>query len=73
MVILPEIEFGYGNFSNLVCVKEAQELGKKVVIIEGKRIKDRDHTGGKAEKLYNKILANGAMTIKDISEIFDKI
>jgi iron complex transport system ATP-binding protein len=73
MVILPEIEFGHGNFSNLVSVKEAQELGKKVVIIEGKRIKDRDHTGGKAEKLYNKILRNGAMTIKDISEIFDKI
>jgi iron complex transport system ATP-binding protein len=73
IVILPEIEFGYGNFSNLVSVKEAQELGKKVVIIEGKRIKDRDHTGGKAEKLYNKILKNGAMTIKDISEIFDKI
>lgn len=73
IVILPEIEFGHGNFSNLVSVKEAQELGKKVVIIEGKRIKDRDHTGGKAEKLYNKILENGAMTIKDISEIFDKI
>ena len=73
IVILPEIEFGHGNFSNLVSVKEAQELGKKVVIIEGKRIKDRDHTGGKAEKLYNKILKNGAMIIKDISEIFDKI
>ncbi|MBE3037179.1 MAG: ABC transporter ATP-binding protein, partial [Candidatus Atribacteria bacterium] len=73
IVILPEIEFGYGNFSNLVSVKEAQELGKKVVIIEGKRIKDSDHTGGKAEKLYNKILENGAMIIKDISEIFDKI
>ena len=72
-VILPEIEFGHGNFSNLVSVKEAQELGKKVVIIEGKRIKDRDHTGGKAEKLYNKIMANGATIIKDISEIFDKI
>jgi len=73
IVILPEIEFGHGNFSNLVSVKEAQELGKKVVIIEGKRIKDRDHTGGKAEKLYNKILENGAIAIKDISEIFDKI
>jgi iron complex transport system ATP-binding protein len=73
MVILPEIEFGHGNFSNLVSVKEAQELGKKVVIIEGKRIKDRDHTGGKAEKLYNKILANGAITIGEISEIFNRI
>ena len=73
IVVLPEIEFGHGNFSNLVSVKEAQELGKKVVIIEGKRIKDRDHTGGKAEKLYNKIMANGAMIIKDISGIFDKI
>ncbi|MBU4293703.1 MAG: ABC transporter ATP-binding protein [Actinobacteria bacterium] len=73
IVVLPEIEFGHGNFSNLVSVKEAQERGKKVIIIEGKRIKDRDHTGGKAEKLYNKILKNSAMIIKDISEIFDKI
>ncbi|MCL5071709.1 MAG: ABC transporter ATP-binding protein [Actinobacteria bacterium] len=73
VVILPEIEFGHGNFPNLVSVKEAQELGKKVVIIEGKRIKDRDHTGGKAEKLYKKILENGAMIVRDISEIIDKI
>ncbi|MCL4418019.1 MAG: ABC transporter ATP-binding protein [Actinobacteria bacterium] len=73
VVILPEIEFGHGNFSNLVSVKEARELGKKVIIIEGKRIKDRDHTGGKGEKLYRKILENGAIIISDISEITDKI
>jgi iron complex transport system ATP-binding protein len=73
IVILPEIEFGHGNFSNLVSVKEAQELGKKVIVIEGKRIKDRDHTDGKAEMLYQKILEKGAITIKNISEIFNKI
>jgi len=73
IVILPEIEFGHGNFSNLVSVKEAQELGKKIIVIEGKRIKDRDHTGGKAEKIYNRILRDGALVVKDISEIFNKI
>ena len=71
MVILPGIEFGHGNFSNLVSVSEAQNLGKKVIVIEDKSIRDRDHTGGKAEKLYNKILENGAIIIKDMKEIFN--
>jgi len=36
-------------------------------------IKVRYYADDRAEKLYNKILANGAMTVKDISGIFDKI
>ncbi len=69
-VVLPEVEFGHGNFSNLVSVREALKIGKKVIVIEGKAIKGRDHTGGKAEKLYMEILSGGAVVIKSQEQIF---
>src|SRR4030043_2485626 len=60
-VILPEVEFGPGNFSNLISVDKAIGLRKKVIIIDKKNIRKRDHTGGKAEKLYGKIIKGGAI------------
>jgi len=69
IVILPEIEFGQGNFSNLVSVKEALKLNKKVFIIDEKSIKKRDHTNGKAEKLYKKIIKEGAVVVKSPDQI----
>ena len=35
IVILPAIAFGHGNFSNLVSVKEAIDMGKKVIVVTG--------------------------------------
>jgi len=64
VVILPEIEFGNGNFSNLVAVKEALGFNKKVLIMDGTDIKIRDHTGGKAKILYEKILCEGGVQVK---------
>jgi iron complex transport system ATP-binding protein len=64
IVVLPEIEFGNGNFSNLVAVKEALGLNKKVIIIDGIDIEKRDHTDGKAKTLYEKILSEGAVPVK---------
>jgi len=73
IVILPDVEFGHGNFSNLVAVKEALDLGKKVIIINKRKIKDRDHTGGKAEKLYEKIVEKGAIVVKSIEQVIKAI
>ena len=70
-VILPEVEFGHGNFSNLTSVREALSLGKKVIVIERRAIKGRDHTGGKAEKLYRQIIGSGAVVIKSQQKIFE--
>jgi iron complex transport system ATP-binding protein len=69
VVILPEIEFGHGNFSNIVSVKEALDLGKKVIILDSKNVTKRDHTDGKAVRLYNKILEKGAIRIEGINDI----
>jgi len=68
-VILPTVEFGPGNFSNLVSVKKAVGLRKKVIIIDEKGIRKRDHTGGKAEKLYRKIIKDGAIVVKSVDQV----
>ncbi len=69
VVILPGVEFGYGNFPNLLSVKEALMLNKKVIVVDEKSIRERDHTDGKAGKLYRKILESGAVAVESIDKI----
>jgi iron complex transport system ATP-binding protein len=69
IVILPPVAFGHGNFPNLIVVKEALDIGKKVIIITGSNIKDRDYTGGKASELYEKIIRKGVITVESINQL----
>ena len=73
VVILPAVEFGSGNFSNLVSVKEAISSGEKVIVIDEKNIRERDHTGGKAEKLYRRIIEDGAIVVKSINQVLRRL
>ncbi len=69
IVILPAIAFGHGNFSNLVSVSEAVDMGKKVIVVAGESIAKRDYTDGKSQKLYEKILGKGVLVVDNIQEI----
>lgn len=71
VVILSGVEFGPGNFSNLVSVNEAIKMNKKVIVIDGKNINARDHTGGKAGELYRKIIESGAIVVKSEDEMIN--
>jgi iron complex transport system ATP-binding protein len=73
IVILPPVAFGNGNFSNLVSVKEALEMKKKVIIVNSSGIAKRDYTGGKAAKIYEKLLEKGAIVVDSISRVPEKI
>jgi iron complex transport system ATP-binding protein len=73
VVILPPVAFGHGNFSNLVSVKEALEMGKKVIVVNSSDITKRDYTGGKAAKVYEKLLEKGATVVDSISRVPEKI
>lgn len=72
-VILPAVEFGPGNFSNLISVNKAVGLRKKVIIIDKENIEKRDHTGGKAGELYVKIIKDGAITVKSANEVLMRL
>jgi iron complex transport system ATP-binding protein len=69
IVILPAIAFGHGNFSNLVSVREAIDMGKKVIVITGEAIAKRDYTDGKSQKLYEEILEKGVISVDNIQRI----
>jgi len=71
VVILPCLEYGNGNYLNLVAVSEALKLNKKIIIIECNDIKNRDHTGGKAISLYEKIKLKKVNIIKNNSDILN--
>src|SRR4030066_2282402 len=71
VVILPGGEFRPGNLSNLVSVNEAVKLNKKEIVIDEKSIDIRDHTGGKARKIYKKIIESGAITVKSEDKILE--
>ncbi|GAI41073.1 unnamed protein product, partial [marine sediment metagenome] len=73
VIILPAVEFGFGNFSNLVSVKEAISSGKKVIVIDEKNIRERDHTGGKAEELYRRIIRDGAIVVKSENQVLRRL
>ncbi len=68
-VILAPLEFGYGNFSNLVSVKEAVEMGKQVLVVHESDMAQRDHTRGKARALYEKIISMGVKVVQSKEEI----
>jgi iron complex transport system ATP-binding protein len=70
-VILPGVEFGSGNFPNLMSAYEAVKLGKKVIVIDNRSVNLRDHTGGRAIELYGKIIESGAITVKSEDEIIN--
>jgi len=73
VVILPEIAFGHGNIANLISVKKAADMGKKVIVVGGQDILKRDYTGGEASGIYKKLLEKGVIIAYDINEIISKI
>lgn len=69
IVVLPEIEIGHGNFSNIVSVKEALEMGKKVFLMQQEGFSDKDHTEGKALRLIEGLKQEGAVIFSTIDEL----
>lgn len=54
LVIVTDTPFGPGNLPNIALLTEIDDIN--IVFIEGKGIKDRDYTGGEAEKYWNKLV-----------------
>ena len=71
VIILPSMVFGHGNFSNIVAVKEAADMGKMVIVVEGENIEQQDYTDGKASKIYGEIIEKDAILVKDIPDIME--
>jgi len=71
IVILTNIEYGYGNLPNLKAVEKALNMGKKVIILNKSPITERDYTKGKATEIYEKIVKKGAILAHNEEELLN--
>jgi len=73
IIVLTNVEFGYGNLSNLEAIEQALDIGKKVIILQESPITDRDYTKGEATKIYKKIIEKGATLVHSQEELFKSL
>lgn len=76
LIILENIPFGHGNTANLeglLRIMETEGKSKKVYIIKSRSDASGDYTGGEAQKIYNKILEEGAVLVEDYNALFSII
>ncbi len=69
MVILTSVPFGYGNLQNLVTAKEAVKHGVPTYVIDEVPMESRDFTEGKAKELLADLRDNGAIFVKNQTEL----
>ncbi|MGB9595107.1 MAG: ABC transporter ATP-binding protein [Candidatus Poribacteria bacterium] len=67
VVILARVPIGIGNLKNLIAVRSAQSSGATVIVPD--TFDGMDYTDGQATEIYNEIIDDGAIVVKDESEI----
>ncbi|MBA7598681.1 Vitamin B12 import ATP-binding protein BtuD [subsurface metagenome] len=70
IVVLANVEFGYGNLSNLKAIEQALDIGKKVMILQETSITERDYTKREATEIYKRIIEKGAILAHNVEELF---
>jgi len=72
-VIIAPVFFGRGNLAPLTPALEAARAGKKVVVMTGPPLEERDLSGGEATSLVSELLAAGAVEISGTTEAVEQI
>jgi iron complex transport system ATP-binding protein len=67
--IVTDFPVGPGNVKNLEAALRALEWGKKVFVLNGATISERDFVGGKAKQMVEDLIKMGAVTVKDKREL----
>jgi iron complex transport system ATP-binding protein len=69
VVILERVPIGIGNLKNMMAVQATQSAGAVVIVFDG--FEGMDYTGGQAMEIYSELVDDGAIVVKDESEIRD--
>ena len=72
-VIVTDLHIGPGNLINLEAALQALDWGKRVYLFSPRPIDQRDHTGGRAQELYRRLLEQGAVELKDREELLAQV
>jgi len=69
VIVITPTQFGDGNLRNLDAAETALKKGIPVILLEDGSIEERDFTNGKATNYLTKLKNNGAITVKNTSEL----
>jgi iron complex transport system ATP-binding protein len=69
VVILARVPIGIGNLKNMIAVQTAQTSGATVMVFDG--FEGMDYTDGRATEIFNELVDDGAIVVKDESEAFE--
>ena len=69
VLVITPTQFGDGNLRNLNAAETALEKGIPTILLEDGPFEERDFTNGKATKYLTKLKNNGAITVKNTSEL----
>ncbi|GFP22686.1 hypothetical protein HKBW3S09_00154 [Candidatus Hakubella thermalkaliphila] len=73
MIVVSNLFFGEGNLANLRSALRAVEEGKEVILLSTDPIFSRDFSSGKATELYSHLMAKGALEVRNLDELVQKI
>ncbi|MCE5254082.1 MAG: ABC transporter ATP-binding protein, partial [Actinomycetia bacterium] len=68
VLIVAPVFFGRGNLAPLRTALQVCRAGKRVIVIDGPPIEERDLSGGEATGLVTELLAAGALRVGDINQ-----
>ena len=69
VLVMTPTQFGDGNLLNLKAAGKALEKGIPIIVLQDGPLKERDFTKGKATNYLAKLKNDGAITMKNISEL----
>ena len=68
-MVLSVMQVGWGNIKNLRAALSALKSDIPLVMIEDTPFKQRDFTGGEAEKMLNSLKREGAIIVGGLTEV----
>ena len=73
VVVLADVPVGAGNLANVEAAHDAAASGKKLVVLRGSSVQDRDFTGGKARELVDRMSAFAVKHAESLEEVIELV
>ncbi|TDX53001.1 heme ABC transporter ATP-binding protein [Orenia marismortui] len=72
-VVLTDIPIGAGNLANLKAVLWAARNSKRVIVVNSCKLKNKDYTGGEGRKIFERLLREKVVVVKEEFEALEEI
>lgn len=72
-VFVTNLPFGEANLKNLELAQYALKQGRAVIIFSSSPFEERDHTQGKAQRIFDELIKDGAIVADTAESVFEAL